>query len=371
MIIKIRNITSLGFKLMCFVLTTSMVGFWAYKYQKNEDVSVIEYKSVASMEDMVYPELTICIDKPFVAKTLMEFNVTYKEYHEYMKGNERYKNNETLESIPFVNATIDVFDYLQYPILIEKRDGTFAKEAYTCSSSLNCRFVELRNSYNGFWGGVFHKCYSIGVKQKFSKTVKHLEISFDQSLMDVLEQMRWIPYAFVIINYPHQLLRYDSIFQPVLQTDPDGVISGLFTFSNIEVLQRRKKGASCVSDWQHYDELVLSKHLETVGCANPYQNGNNITCETPKEKENAKYRFDMSKDRYKYHTDPCQELTNAEYGLEKNFFSVYKNDTRLYFGITYPDKMKIISQARSVDFHALIGNIGGYIGLFLGIFLQF
>ena len=187
--------------------------------------------------------------------------------------------------------------------------------------------------------------------------------------MEMLKQMTWKPYAYVIINYPYQLLRYDGIFQPVFQTEPNGVISGLFTFSNIEVLQRRKKGASCVSDWQHYDDLVLSKHLETVGCANPYQNGNNITCDTQKEKEKAKYKFEINKDKYKYHTDPCQELTNVKYGLEKNIFSVFKNDTSLHFGISYPDKMKIISQARSVDFHALIGNIGGYIGLFLGIFL--
>ena len=346
-----------------------MIGFWANKYQKNEDVSVIEYKSIDSMDVMVYTELTICIARLFAAKTLREVNVTYKEYQKYLKGIKPYQKDKRLESIPFVNATIDVFDYLQYPISIVKRDGTFAKETHTCISSLKCRFVELRSSYNGFWGGVYHRCYSIGVKQKFSKTVKHLAISFDLSLMEMLKQMTWKPYAYVIINYPYQLLRYDGIFQPVFQTEPNGVISGLFTFSNIEVLQRRKKGASCVSDWQHYDDLVLSKHLETVGCANPYQNGNNITCDTQKEKEKAKYKFEINKDKYKYHTDPCQELTNVKYGLEKNIFSVFKNDTSLHFGISYPDKMKIISQARSVDFHALIGNIGGYIGLFLGIFL--
>ena len=36
--------------------------------------------------------------------------------------------------------------------------------------------------------------------------------------------------------------------------------------------------------------------------------------------------------------------------------------------IMYPDKIKIISQVKSIDAHSLIGNIGGYIGLFLGRF---
>ena len=35
--------------------------------------------------------------------------------------------------------------------------------------------------------------------------------------------------------------------------------------------------------------------------------------------------------------------------------------------IGYPRQVKIITQSRAVDVNALVGNIGGYIGLFLGI----
>ena len=34
--------------------------------------------------------------------------------------------------------------------------------------------------------------------------------------------------------------------------------------------------------------------------------------------------------------------------------------------IGFPHEVKIITQSRAIDFDALIGNIGGYIGLFLG-----
>ena len=34
--------------------------------------------------------------------------------------------------------------------------------------------------------------------------------------------------------------------------------------------------------------------------------------------------------------------------------------------IYYPDKVKYVTQYQAIDIHALIGNIGGYIGLFLG-----
>ena len=80
---KLCHITTVIFNIICVILTTSMIGFWTYKYQKNEDVSLIEYESIDSMEEVMYPELTICIDRPFVAKNLLQFggNVTYREYN--------------------------------------------------------------------------------------------------------------------------------------------------------------------------------------------------------------------------------------------------------------------------------------------------
>ena len=37
-----------------------------------------------------------------------------------------------------------------------------------------------------------------------------------------------------------------------------------------------------------------------------------------------------------------------------------------YIIINYPEEVKIITQSQDVDVHSLIGNIGGYLGLFLG-----
>ena len=34
--------------------------------------------------------------------------------------------------------------------------------------------------------------------------------------------------------------------------------------------------------------------------------------------------------------------------------------------INYPEEVKTITQSQDVDVHSLIGNIGGYLGLFLG-----
>ena len=46
-----------------------------------------------------------------------------------------------------------------------------------------------------------------------------------------------------------------------------------------------------------------------------------------------------------------------------------KSNSEEYFDVKviYPEYVKVIEQSKDVDIHALIGNIGGYVGLFLGI----
>ena len=47
-------------------------------------------------------------------------------------------------------------------------------------------------------------------------------------------------------------------------------------------------------------------------------------------------------------------------------FEQESRDTFWTIRIEYPEEVKIITQTKDVDVHSLIGNIGGYLGLFLG-----
>ena len=46
-------------------------------------------------------------------------------------------------------------------------------------------------------------------------------------------------------------------------------------------------------------------------------------------------------------------------------------DSDWSLSIFYPEEVKIITQSKDVDVHSLIGNIGGYLGLFLGTSFNF
>ena len=55
----------------------------------------------------------------------------------------------------------------------------------------------------------------------------------------------------------------------------------------------------------------------------------------------------------------CKDSNDSNY-CDPNTFPI---------AVNFQSKVKIITQSQEVDVHSLIGNIGGYIGLFLGMIL--
>ena len=72
---------------------------------------------------------------------------------------------------------------------------------------------------------------------------------------------------------------------------------------------------------------------------------------------------------YKYQVLQAQNLPCCKRVPKMALSNVFsdKNNEIFEFQIFYPRYAKIIIQSKDVDIHALIGNIGGYVGLFLGI----
>ena len=78
--------------------------------------------------------------------------------------------------------------------------------------------------------------------------------------------------------------------------------------------------------------------------------------------------FDWRYASRKYPT-PCETATNIGYTFSSVATQDYNPDSSpssLSILLTYTNKIKIISQSRLIDGQALVGYIGGYVGLFLG-----
>ena len=79
------NCVMIMFKCLCGVVTLFMIGYWMKKFQKDEDVSQVQYISTHSMENVIYPEMTICILEPFLIQAFEE-TLNIDDYREYLNG---------------------------------------------------------------------------------------------------------------------------------------------------------------------------------------------------------------------------------------------------------------------------------------------
>ena len=79
-------------------------------------------------------------------------------------------------------------------------------------------------------------------------------------------------YGFITcLHCPNQLLRSSQFVKmdwPYRTTDATFVIR--FKINSVEVLRRRNKANEpCNENWENYDDNILVKHTEAVGCKAP------------------------------------------------------------------------------------------------------
>ena len=168
-----------------------------------------------------------------------------------------------------------------------------------------------------------------------------------------------------MFHYPKQfVLAGDGQLLSFRQNGSKGAAIGL-TISSVEILKRRnKRKEPCTKEWKYWDDLSLKRLLEEIGCRAPYhaEHKQFPLCSTKNQMKESQYEVSNIKSKYFY--PPCQGMSKIDF--------VYRDDDPpteeiFSFTIEYPEQVKVITQSQAVDGHSLVGNIGGYIGLFLGL----
>ena len=127
-----------SFKFLCFSTATFMVGYWIYRFDENEDVTLIEYLSLDRNVDMVYPEISICLFDPFLKNNLinetkeLEFS---EKYIKYLNGDEF---NETFENLEYEKLTTNLIDYIE-KVTIGWKPGILHSDV--CSDAMTCPYL--------------------------------------------------------------------------------------------------------------------------------------------------------------------------------------------------------------------------------------
>ena len=352
------------FKSLCVFATTFMVGYWIFKYKKNDDVTLIEYNSLDDIPEFIYPEMSICFLNPFLRNSSL--NVTKEEnyrlnYLAYLQGGYHFNK---YKDINYDEVTVNLEYYFEQLNIIWKR-GKNPTNYTSCENLKNCPYLIFRNNYNGFTQAVgFLKCFGVQIDKNVTKDVAFFNIKFNKNLKQVITQVMAVTVWF---NYPNQVTRPRGGGQSIWNKNSSSKME-VFQITSVDLLKRRmKQREKCADQWNIFDELVLRNHIEFSGCRPPYISHflEFPMCNSSKDIKNAHYDgWSLAK---QYVDDPCQEMPTIDYKsfqVPVGHQSVSPKKYQIF--LEYPTKGKTITQLKEVDIHSLIGNIGGYIGLFLG-----
>lgn len=349
-----NNIRTL-FKALCLVTTIYMLIFWCYKFViEDEDLCLVDYTTVEQTEDNELPVVSMCIKNPFLDINLLQINpnINSSLYLRYLKGE---IVDQRLADIDYSNVTIDLSNYA-FKSYTRFRNGT---RKWNASNIHN-----IHVTFNGFFVNSFYKCFGLKIEDQYYRDVKVVNYRLKQH--ELLDGSRRSSHKLgLFIHYPNQFLlskepAWFSVNKPSNISNRHTI-----TIRGAEILVRRNKAKrKCMLDGKYYDDLLLKKHIEDQTCRAPYHmEYKQVPICNTKEKIRASI-YDMSNLKDNNILTPCRSLTKTD--------AQPREIDREYLGyayrlmVKYPDQLKIIKQSKSVDMHSFIGNIGGYIGLFLG-----
>ena len=346
---------------LCSIIVTIMVGYWCYKYEiEDRDIGVVSYVPVKDATDIKIPVVSLCFKDPFVDKKLkqIDFNITRKSYIQYLRG-EFY--DDMFEEIDYHNVTIVLAKYFLYSTK-HNRNETLANWDMKIANSTDS--VEHVLTFSGIYANSFLKCYWIKSLTELSNNLKAVRFYYDKKkLLDDWRQYIGSELRFyMVLHYPGQFF----LRTEMRSADMTGHKFWNLMIKEFEILrQRNKKAQKCIESTDGYDSIIYEEHLRKKGCYAPYIKPHNLYQKCSNLKDINESQIHIKEPEIMGVPKACKRIskTRITYSLGKNKF---KESDLWYIKISYPREVKIITQSKEVDFHSLIGNIGGYLGLFLG-----
>ena len=302
------------------------------------------------------------------------------DYENFLKGSEgwvwddglgdrKYIFDENLTHVDYLDVTLNLGDYWIGDGVVGDYVGAIMRNG----SLTDGEFIYHDESFSGFsaWKDTsqnFEKCFEIR-----PSTPDHLvEMTlFGYNLSAIWNDLGGPSGVSYSIHYPGQHLLQPDYAAPD-EFDFGSENQNFFLrIKDIEIIQSRNSRKRKCTDYENkkqFDNMVREKHIMTNKCRAPYFKPFQDFPKCSTKESLRKSHYDYKTARKKYYPASCQRLSKIAYEVAKNEFALDVDESfRLWgFGLIYPDHIRIIKQSKEVDIHSLIGNIGGYIGLFLG-----
>ena len=374
------------FKGACFATALIMVFYWIFEFAiTDEDLSVVDYKNFQQEPSIFIPEVSLCVENPFIEDKLKEINstLTVSRYLEFLKGD---IFDEQMRDIDYENVTINLSNFLLHSTV------TWNNGSILMYNSMNETVNHgTYTTFNGFLHNKFVKCFASKLNTKHKGEFNWFQILYVQNtFLNGITTGNPGKGLIVVLHYPNQFLvstnnvKFFSRSQDKTgRIQDESFIMSLY-LKDMEILKRRNKRVfPCLEESDEYDDIIYKRHFKNIGCQAAYhkhidyqQRPTDKAFPICKTKENMKEVMALPSishhqvENREKHPPPCQIMSRLNFDYEE--FDISSRDSRgLFFGLQYhiPDQFKIIKHSKSITIQSTFGYIGGYVALLLGKYI--
>ena len=367
------------FDIVCYIATSILLINCLLMYNENEDVSEILYKEYNVDSQTRYPSITLCFAlTPNLIKTeeLKKYGneLNGSSYEAFLMG---HYWNEKMLNISYEEVTESLEKYVLDAI---------TKEAFGDGVPPNIitgfRATTLPSYFR------IYKCLTFDMPHQSQQKTKLASIILSNSIFF----NGIIPATDGLLSNLHLP---DEMLANALATkwtrkqrkNVSEVLQQRFNVISMTLLRRRNKTRDICQHYNNFDNDYKEAIIAKVGCIPPYWKSSQRfdKCRTAEEMQMiAKYAFkgySGSSGLEKILPKSCVELKKLLYKSDdadvafnliqtKNpelIITKVGNENVTNFMVTFEDAgIKEIKQVQAFGIASLVGNVGGYIGLFLG-----
>ena len=382
----------LVFRSILLIATAILLVFCIRKYIQNHSTTSTEYRTYHQRAQDIYPSINFCFsgleiyDEEKMKQLYGIDNVT--EYPMYLKGE---KWNEKMMNVDYdevtgrlqklfnsVDVSFDVLGYHQAYHWVNKADernrAFMSLENANSSEKAFPFFIPQRTAEAKCFGFHFSSKVVDKVKGKFIRRfILSLNTTESQNIS-----------SDIYLNYPGQFVKAIPLgFEIDKKKD---ILSGnldlqIVNLGVIEVIRRRESSKeSCNPDSERTDELWYKKMADDLNCKPSHWKHidyPNICNDTVSMKRtNLMERYFIDPDVINIIDLPCDELQDVDFKTFKYSRGTFDEDVLKLLNLNHQSAALIITFDRSIyreithfrgyNLEGLVGNGGGYVGLFLG-----
>ena len=360
------QITEKIFLTICIILTIACTIACIYQYALNEDSSTISFERYHETEDNIYPAITICF-ADYLKSDLFENSSDEYRYKDFLAGK---LWDDKFDRMNYEESLKDIMDYFlkatRYAYNLEENEY-FYHEYRTHNAENNWKPKFYPTIMMNKWS-TYTKCWTFELEYARKLSVEQFTLSFKTNIFKDSLRKTYENLA-VFFTYPGQIgaqTAHKSMWKPTNYTR----FTMEFNIQNVVVLkQRRTFRKSCNPDWKRNDEKILTRTVERVGCR-PIFFPLNVSMPVCKNSSQALEQLNDIVKKIR----PCKRIEKVLYSFNEYYNNINgadhgvgeETDVFLFSFMFQGSTFTEIEQIRAYNFQSLIGNAGGYVGLFLG-----